>query len=122
MPMLRLNRSLAACGTPALRDTLRQEIEALGAGDLPLQQGLSAGSYALDRDLRVMILAVAEEPTAIRVRAGIFFTSIIAGCSCADDPTPIDEQSEYCEVRLDIDRATGETSVGLWPDGEAAEV
>ena len=122
MPMIRLSRSLAACGTPALRDTLRQEIEALGAGDLPLQQGLSAGSYALDRDLRVMILAVAEEPTAIRVRAGVFFSSIIAGCSCADDPTPIDEQSEYCEVRLDIDRATGETSVALWPDEEAAQV
>jgi hypothetical protein len=120
MSMIRLSRSLAACGTPALRDTLRQEIEALGAADLPLQQGLSVGSYALDRDLRVMILAVAEEPTAIRVRAGVFFSSIIAGCSCADDPTPIDEQSEYCEVRLDIDRVTGETTVALWPDEEAA--
>ena len=120
MPMIRLSRSLAACGTPELRDTLRQEIEALGAGDLPLQQGLSAGSYALDRDLRVMILAVAEEPASIRVRAGVFFSSIIAGCSCADDPTPIDEQSEYCEVHLDIDRANGETTVALWPDEEAA--
>jgi hypothetical protein len=120
--MIRLSRSLAACGTPALRDTLKQEIEALGAGDLPLQEGLSAGSYALDRDLRVMILALAEEPATIRVRAGVFFSSIIAGCSCADDPTPIDEQTEYCEVRIDIDRATGETTVALWPDDGATQV
>ena len=122
MPMIRLSRALAACGTPALRDTLKQEIEALGAGDLPLQEGLSAGSYALDRDLRVMILALAEEPATIRVRAGVFFSSIIAGCSCADDPTPIDEQTEYCEVRIDIDRATGETTVALWPDDGATQV
>lgn len=120
--MIRLSRSLAACGTPALRDTLKQEIEALGAGDLPLQEGLSAGSYALDRDLRVMILAFAEEPATIRVHAGVFFSSIIAGCSCADDPTPIDEQTEYCEVRIDIDMATGETTVALWPDDGATQV
>jgi len=37
-------------------------------------------------------------------------------------PTPIDEQSEYCEVHLDIDRANGETTVALWPDEEAAPV
>jgi hypothetical protein len=114
--MPRLTKSIHAWGTPAFRDTLRQEIEGLGAEALPLQQGLSTGSYALDRDLRAMILAVSEGPTAIRARAGIFFSSIIAGCSCADDPTPVDQQTEYCELELVIDKTTGEAQVALGDD------
>ena len=54
-----------------------------------------------------------EEPGLIRVKAGIFYTGIIAGCSCADDPTPIDELNEYCVVQLDIDLATADTTVTL---------
>ena len=95
------------------RSTLAREIESLGIAALPLQQGLSTGSYAVEGGVRAMILAVSERPTAIRVRAGIFYSSIIAGCNCADDPSPVDEQSEYCEVQFDIDRASGETTVIL---------
>jgi len=49
----------------------------------------------------------------IRVKAGIFYTGVIAGCSCADDPTPIDEQNEYCVVQFDIDRTTADATVTL---------
>ena len=38
---------------------------------------------------------------------------MLAGCSCADDPTPVEEISQYCEVRLDIDKTTAETTVAL---------
>jgi len=47
------------------------------------------------------------------VKAGLLYAGIIAGCSCADDPTPIDEVTEYCVVRFDIDKATAETKVTL---------
>jgi hypothetical protein len=47
------------------------------------------------------------------VKAGIFYTGVIAGCSCADDPTPVDELNEYCVVQFDIDRMTAETTVRL---------
>ena len=60
-----------------------------------------------------MIISVADEGSIIRAMAGIFYTGIIAGCSCADDPTPVNEESEYCEVQLDIDKATAETTVVL---------
>lgn len=119
--MPHLTKSLNAWGTPDFMDTLKREIEGLGAGELPLQQGLSTGSYAVDRGLKAMVLAVSEEPAALRVRAGIFYSGIIAGCSCADDPTPVDEHSEYCEVRLDIDKATGETAVALLRDADRPE-
>ena len=115
--MMRLTKSLSDWGDPEFRETLKQEIEAMGAAHLPLQQGLSGGSYAIDDGLQAMILGVSEGPTTIQVQVGLFYSGIIAGCSCADDPTPVEEQSEYCEVKLDIDKATGEARVALVVDG-----
>lgn len=111
--MIQLTQSLNAWGSPAFDSILQQEIVQLGAGQLPLQQGLSTSSHALDDKLEVMLISVAEEAGFLRVKAGLFYSGIIAGCSCADDPTPIDENSEYCVVRLDIDKVTAETLVTL---------
>ena len=113
---IRLAKSLSVWGTPEFPEILRREIEDLGAGHLPLQQGLSTGSYAIDHALQAMILRVSEGPTTVQVQAGLFYSGIIAGCSCADDPTPVEEHSEYCEVQLDIDKTTGETTVALLSD------
>jgi hypothetical protein len=111
--MPRLIRSIQAWGTPRFEAVLREEIAQLGAGVLPLQAGLTSGSIGLDDKVSAMILGVTEAPDAIRVRAGIFYTSILAGCACADDPTPENENAEYCQVELEIDRASGEARVRL---------
>lgn len=113
--MIRLPLTLAAWGTPAFADQLKQELAGLGADDLPLQQGLASGSYAQDGNLGVMLLGVAEAPGAIRAKVGVFYQGVIAGCNCADDPTPIDTISEYCELQLEIDRESAETRVILLP-------
>ena len=47
--MTRLPKSLGAWGTPGFGDILKQEIEQLDAGLLPLQQGLSLSSYVTER-------------------------------------------------------------------------
>jgi len=111
--MIRLPRSRNAWGTPEFKDVFKQEFERIEAALLPLQQGLTLSSHVSDQAFQVMILGVNEEAGLIRVKAGIFYTGIIAGCSCADDPTPIDEQNEYCVVQFDIDRATAQTTVAL---------
>lgn len=111
--MIRLTKTLNAWGTPGFRDVLKNEIERMGAGHLPLQQGLSTGSYALDDKLEVMIISVSEDAGFIRAKAGIFYAGILTGCSCADDPTPVNEESEYCVVQLDISKLTAETTVAL---------
>jgi len=85
----------------------------MDAEQLPLQQGLSTGSYAIGDKLNVMIISVSEKAGFIRAKAGIFYTGIIAGCSCADDPTPVNEESEYCVVQLDINKLTAETTIAL---------
>jgi hypothetical protein len=111
--MIRLSKALNAWGSPDFEEILKREIEQLDAGQLPLQQGLSTGSYASDNTLGVMIISVSDDPDVIHVKAGIFYSGIIAGCSCADDPTSVDENAEYCEVQLDISKATAETRVTL---------
>jgi hypothetical protein len=112
-PMIRLTKALNAWGTPEFEDILKKEIEQINANQLPLQQGLATSSYATDDKFNVMIIRVTEGNGFIRAKAGIFYSGIIAGCSCADDPTPVNEHSEYCEVQLDINKLTAETTIAL---------
>ena len=111
--MMRLPKSLSAWGSPGFKDVFKQEIEQLDGQHLPLQQGLTVSSHVTDRPIQVMVLSLTEEPARISIKAGIFYTGVIAGCNCADDPSPIDEQNEYCVVQLDIDRLTAQTTVTL---------
>ena len=111
--MTRLPKSLNAWGSPDFEDILKAEIEQLGADQLPLQQGLSTSSYALDDNLNVRIISVSEDADFIRAKVGIFYSGMTPGCSCADDPTPVEEQVEYCVVQIDINKITAETTVIL---------
>ena len=110
--MIRLPLSLAARHAAGFREVLQQELQSL-AEELPLQQGLSQGSVALTDDVQVMILAVEEGGDGLVVRFGVFYSAVIAGCSCADDPTPLDVVSEYCEMRALIDVDSGQAVVSL---------
>ena len=111
--MTQLIKALSAWSTPMFNETLKHEIEHMDVESLPLQQGLSQGSYTSGANRGVIVLSVTDGADFIRAKTGIFYTSIIAGCSCADDPTPISELTEYCEVRFDIDKKTAETTVTL---------
>ena len=111
--MIRLPNTLNAWNTPRFETILKQEIEQLDAASLPLQQGLSVSSYVTDRPFQVRLVSASADADQIRIKAGIFYTGVIAGCNCADDPTPVDELNEYCVVLLCIDRSTAETTVAL---------
>jgi hypothetical protein len=106
--MPELHRSLAAWGTPAFEAVFKEELAAFGPDALGLQQAVSSGSVATDGSVGVMVLGTSEQGHSLRIRVGLFFTSVIAGCACADDPTPVGEQAEYCEIELLIDRHSGE--------------
>jgi hypothetical protein len=111
--MMRFGAALAAWGTDRFADVLRAEIEKLGLEQLPLQQGLRVTSHVSDKPIQATILELAEEPGIVRARAGIFYSGIIAGCSCADDPTSQSETPEYCEVSVEIDRKTADAIIKL---------
>ena len=103
--MLRLPEALAAWGTPGFAAALKSELAGAGAR-LPLQQGLSATGYALDARIEAMLLGTEATADEIVVKVGVFYAGIIAGCNCADDPTPVEAQPEYCELCIAIDRRT----------------
>lgn len=111
--MFYLSASLAAWNTPAFNSVLRQEVCSLDSKLLPLQQGLQNSSYAISDKLSIIVLEMKEESTDIVVKAGLLYNGIIAGCSCADDPTPTDETNEYCDVLFHINKQTAETTVAL---------
>jgi hypothetical protein len=111
--MIQLKKSLIAFGMPDFNTVLIKEIEQMGVNELPLQQGLTNSSYALDSNVKAIIFNISEEKSKISIKAGIYYTGIIAGCNCADDPTPADEQSEYCEVRIDIEKKSANSVIYL---------
>ena len=114
--MITLDKSLKSWGTPEFKQVIQQEIAQLDHALLPLQQGLSISSAVTDQPVQAMILATQEETGLIRVKAGVFYAGVIAGCSCADDPTPLAEQNEYCVLEFCIDKQTAQTMVSLLPE------
>ena len=110
---IRLNTALAAWGTPEFRSILKEEIESLDSSQLPLIQAMRYGSVPLEGSVEAMIQTVEEKNDAIIVKAGIFFKSLIAGCACADDPTPENENNEYIELQLEINKSTAESAIIL---------
>lgn len=109
--MTRLPASLSAWGASGFEDTFKREVEALGIEGLPLQHYVSAGSYVLPLPITAILLGTEECNGTLCIRAGIFFKSTIAGCSCADDPSPPNELDEYCELRFEIDPSTATTLI-----------
>jgi len=113
--MIRLSNTLNAWNTPDFEQVMKQELECIDGKQLPLQQGLSHSSYANEENFRVVVLGSSDEAASIHVKTGIFYSGLIPGCNCSDDPSPDDEIAEYCEVELKIDKKTAETRVSLLP-------
>jgi len=113
--MLSLNQTLRAWGTATFEQVFKQEL-AQHAAQLPLQKALTQSSAVAETAVTVLVQHVAEQEQAIRVKAGVFYQGMVSGCSCANDPTPDDEYTEYCELQLDIDKTSALTSIMLLTD------
>lgn len=111
--MLKLTQTAQAIGSEQIKQVAKKEIQKINKELLPLQQGLSLSSYVGNSDINVVILNIDKKSGAIQIKAGIFYTGIIAGCSCSDDPSPTDEQNEYCELQFEINQNTAETTIHL---------
>lgn len=112
---IKLTHLLQAWGSATFDTALKAEIQNMGLDTLPLQQGLSQGSYASNRKVSAMILNTRQDAGFIRAKIGVFYTGIIAGCNCADDPSPINETTEYCEVLLEINVSSADATITLLP-------
>ena len=98
------------------KQSFKQEFALIEHKNLPLQQGLSLSSYVSNEKISAIIHNTDETENYIIVKSGVFYTGIIAGCSCSDDPTPLDTQNEYCDLMINIDKLSAEATVILITD------
>ena len=102
--MIRLTESLQAWRSGNFDKTLKDELEALPAGALPLDQGLTRCGAVDDSDITVIVISTDENEGSIQCRIGVFFTEIVAGCVCSDDDPAA--ENAHCEMLVSIDKAT----------------
>jgi len=110
--MLRFPRT-AGAASDEIEATFKAELAATPADALPLQQGMAHGSVADGETLSAMVIRTEVESRRIRLYAGLFFASVVAGCACHNDPTPMGNESEYVEAVFQIERPGGATRVSL---------
>ncbi|MFH0934921.1 MAG: hypothetical protein V1879_06915 [Pseudomonadota bacterium] len=110
---LRLEAAMQVWGQPVFAAVLKRELESLPADSLPLQQGLSYSSSVAEAPFTVLVNSVEERDDHIRVHAGIMYQGETGGCSCAGDPGSESAIDEYCEVLIEIDRASAQAGVEL---------
>jgi hypothetical protein len=103
--MLNLYDALVFRDTGEFPMRLKHAIEALDAGHMPLHQCVNQGGQVDASDMAVTVLDVTEVRDDIRARIGVFFTEVVGGCSCGDEPF---EQPVYCELGVTIDRQSGD--------------
>lgn len=103
--------TLAARNRADFDAVFKREVESLDAACLPLQQALATTSAVADEPFRVMLLDKDVSATRLRVKAGVFYAGLVGGCNCADDPSPVEPQPEYCELWFEIAQPDGATRV-----------
>jgi hypothetical protein len=111
--MIYLPKARDAWNRPGFDQILKRELEEVDCDTLPLQQGLTFSSMVSPEPFYAIILESRATKDTIFCKVSIIFAGIIAGCSCADDPTPINSQAEHCELLLEIDQESAETRVTL---------
>jgi hypothetical protein len=111
--MPRLLDAVRAWPSEAFARALKNEIESLPPGSLPLERGIACGGRVDDSRITATFLRSRDEGESIQADVGIFFEEVVGGCSCGDDPLA---QNAYCELRVRIAKATGEAVFALLPD------
>jgi len=91
-------------------DALLRDLQGLQPDALLLHK---VGDWGGPRDsdsFTITILKITDDRQQVHVRVSVFFTEIIAGCSCGDEPTPI---NGYCELLMSINKSTAETHIEI---------
>ncbi len=109
-PRARLPATLAAWGDEAFPTVLKRELASLPSGTLPLDRGAVHGGMVDDSAIAVTLLQATADADGIRLRIGVFFTELVGGCSCGDDPVA---ENAYCELELQIDPRSAITRFSL---------
>jgi len=108
MESIRLRHCLEAEDSESFKHRLASAVKALPAGSLPLQAGCEQGGLVDDSDILASVLSVEQDKDRFLARVGIFFTEIVGGCNCNDDPL---EVNAYCVLEVAINRSDGVATI-----------
>ncbi len=108
--MPELANSLRDWNTDVFPRTLKQELEHLPSGTLPLAKGVAQGGMVDDNNIAASVLSFNDNETTIEAKAGIFFTEIVINCGCGDEPMPT---NAYCEIRITLDKTTAKAEFDI---------
>ncbi len=108
--MTKLISSLKSWETENFKQTLKKEMEILTSDVLPLNKASCQGGMVDDSNISVLVHSVSSTESHLKIKTGIFFYEIIAGCNCNDAPIA---DNTYCEVLVSIDRKTAEACFSL---------
>ena len=98
-----LLRALQEAQPGSIEKAFKRELENLPTGTLPLEKATTRGGFVDDSDISVSVISLKQDETGIQAKVGVFFTEIIAGCGCGDDPMP---ENAYCKMLISIDKTT----------------
>jgi hypothetical protein len=101
---IRLRHCLEAEDAESFKQRLASALNALPGGSLPLHAGCEQGGLVDDRNISASVLSVEQDKDRFLARVGIFFTEIVGGCNCNDDPL---EVNAYCVLEVTINRSDG---------------
>lgn len=91
----------------------KQVVQALPEQELPLQQALTRSSQVSRSPRNAVVLHTARNTEYLQLKVGVFYSGVVAGSCCSDDPTPLDEEPEYCELQFNIQPSDGMATVQL---------
>jgi len=109
--MKTFDATLKSWGNDSFDQAFKDDVKALDRKQLPLQKNLTQSSYVSESEFDVVIINSEDSAEFINIKAGIFYSGIIAGSCCADDPSPVDELSEYCELHFIVNKKTAEVMI-----------
>jgi len=92
----------------ALAACLRSALGALPSGSLPLQAGCEQGGLVDDSECSISVLGLSRARGKTVARVGVFFTEIVGGCNCHDDPV---RANAYCLLEVVVRHADGQTRI-----------
>lgn len=108
MDPINLRHCLDTTDATELKRRLGAALGRLPTGALPLQHGCDQGGLVDDQAVSASVLGFEQTAGHLTARVGVFFTEVVGGCNCNDDPL---QTNAYCVVEVRIDRATGATEL-----------
>lgn len=111
--MPKFTTALNNWNTDLFNPSLKNEIQNLKPGTLPLEKATNQGGMIDDSNITASIINSTDNNNYIQAKVGIFFNEVVGGCNCDDDPV---SENTYCEIILSINKETAEAEFSLISD------